>query len=110
MLAALVLPSLSENFGNAVLEAMAYGCPVVVTPGVGLAEAVQAAGAGIVVEGDPASLAGAIGSLTQDEARRAAAGAAGQALVRERYGWSRIAAEMEQHYERLRQAGRAARA
>jgi glycosyltransferase involved in cell wall biosynthesis len=98
-----VLPSVSENFGNAALEAMAHGCPVVLTKDVGLADAVRAAGAGVVSEGDPASLARAIRSLTEDLARRAAAGAAALALAKG-YGWDRIAAEMAGHYERLRHA------
>ena len=104
----LVLPSLSENFGNAALEALAHGCPVVVTPGVGLAEAVQASGAGIVSEGDAASLARAIRALLEDEPRRRAAGAAARALVREKYGWPTVAAQMAGHYERLAREARRA--
>ncbi len=100
----LALPSVSESFGNAALEAMAHGCPVVVTRGVGLAEAVRASGAGVVADGDALSLARAIASLLDDPARRAAAGAAAQALARDRYGWDRVAAEMAQHYEQLRHA------
>ena len=99
-----VLPSVSENFGNAVLEAMAHGCPVVVTKGVGLADAVQAAGAGLVAEADPAALARAIRTYVEDPAARAKAGAAAAALARERYGWDRVAAEMAGHYARLRRA------
>lgn len=99
-----VLPSLSENFGNAVLEAMACGCPVVVTKGVGLAEAVRSVGAGLVAGADPSSLAQAIRTYLDDPAARAKAGAAGAALVRERYGWDRIAAQMAEHYGQLRRA------
>lgn len=102
--AVLVLPSVSENFGNVALEAMARGCPVVLTKDVGLAEAVRAGGAGLVCDGDPASLASAIGALMDDPARRAAMGAAARALARERYGWDRIAAGMTTEYERLRHA------
>jgi glycosyltransferase involved in cell wall biosynthesis len=104
-----VLPSVSENFGNAVLEAMAQGCPVVVTPAVGLAADVQASGAGIVATGDPPALARAIRAFTEEPGRRATAGAAALALVRERYGWGRVAAAMAARYEELvRASGRRA--
>src|SRR5262249_15647879 len=57
---AFVLPSHSESFGNAVIEAMQRGIPVIVTPEVGAAEAVRESGGGIVAEGDEAGLARAI--------------------------------------------------
>ena len=41
-----VLPSYSENFGNVVAEAMAMGCPVAVTPEVGIASLVESGAAG----------------------------------------------------------------
>ena len=96
--AMLVLPSISENFGNAVLEAMAYATPVVVTPGVGLARDVEEAGSGIVTDGEPALLSKAIERLLGDEALRTTMGARGRALVESRFGWDRVAAEMETLY------------
>jgi glycosyltransferase involved in cell wall biosynthesis len=94
--AALVLPSLSENFGNVVLEAMAQATPVVVTPEVGLAPDVEAAGAGVVTA--PGDLATALNALLADPARREEMGRRGRALVEARFTWDHVAAEMEEHY------------
>ena len=94
---ALVLPSYSENFGNVVLEAMAAGCPVVVTPEVGAAEVVQRAGAGLVVEGNPEKLGGALRALAGDRDIRAAMGIRGQAAAAE-LSWSNVARAMAAMY------------
>jgi glycosyltransferase involved in cell wall biosynthesis len=92
--AVLVLASYSENFGNVVLEAMAEGCPVVVTPEVGLASAVRESGAGLVATGDEASLSEAIGRLLADRELRERMGGRGQAVVRERFSWDSVAQRM----------------
>lgn len=98
---ALVLPSYSENFGNAVLEAMAAGCPVVVTPEVGLSSLVERSGAGVVVPGEPAQLAAALQDLLADPCRRREMGLRGRRIAAERFGWDRVAAEMEGVYARI---------
>lgn len=97
----LVLPSYSENFGNVVLEAMAAGCPVIVSREVGVAPMVEARGVGLAVDGDADSLAAAIGALLQDEPRRAAMGKRGAAVARAEYSWPHVAERMEQLYESL---------
>ncbi|HEX4956221.1 MAG TPA: glycosyltransferase [Thermoanaerobaculia bacterium] len=96
--AALVLPSLSENFGNVVLEAWAAGRPAVVTPEVGLAAEVTAAGAGLVAPGDPESLGAALTTLLADPGATDEMGSRGATRVRERYGWDAIAARVEGMY------------
>lgn len=94
----LVLPSYNENFGIVVLEAMAVGCPVVVTPEVGVAPGVKASGAGIVVNGDPVSLALGINALLGDAERRSEMGAAGVATAKREYSWDGVARKMDQFY------------
>jgi glycosyltransferase involved in cell wall biosynthesis len=102
-----VLPSFSENFGNTVLEAMQSGRPVVVTPEVGAAEIVRAAGGGIVADGDPTSLGAAIDRLLADGALADAMGAAGRRHVHANLSWAGIAADMEALYDAIRFSRRA---
>ena len=96
--AVFALPSYSENFGIAVLEAMACAVPVVVTPEVGLAGTVRDAGAGIVVSGDAVLLGAAIASLIADPARARALGRAGRAAAEGQFSWDAIAGQMRAVY------------
>jgi glycosyltransferase involved in cell wall biosynthesis len=98
--AALVLPSYSENFGNSVLEAMAAGRPVAVTPEVGLAEVVREERAGIVAEGDPAALGEALRAFLADPDREAM-GRRGADAAHRRFGWKAVALEMEKVYREV---------
>jgi glycosyltransferase involved in cell wall biosynthesis len=94
----LVMPSSSENFGNVVIEAMAAGCPVVVTPEVGAADIVRESGAGAVVAGEPAALAEGISRLTVDPAALERMGQKGREFVRHRCSWENVAMQMEAAY------------
>ena len=99
--AALVLPSYSENFGNSVLEALAAGCPAVVTPEVGLAGVLRESGSGIVAEGAPERLGEALARLLADPVERAEMGRRGIALARSRFSWEVVATAMEKVYQEI---------
>jgi len=94
----LVLPSYSENFGNVVVEAMAAGRPVVVTPGVGAADIVRESAAGAVLEGDPALLGAGIRRLIADPIALERMGQEGREFVRHRYSWETVGRQMEEAY------------
>lgn len=97
-----VLASHSESFGNAVLEAMQHGLPMVVTRDVGAAEVVREAGCGTVVDGDADELGRAIEQLVDNPEFARSIGEAGRRHVREHYGWPKVAARMEGFYRSLR--------
>jgi glycosyltransferase involved in cell wall biosynthesis len=81
-----VLPSRSEGFSNAIVEAMAVSLPVVATNVGGNAEAVQDGVSGFIVPSeDPAALADAILALLSDPERARQMGAAGKKLVAEKF-------------------------
>ena len=89
-----VLLSTSENFGNAVLEALAMETPVVLSRDVGLADEVIHADAGII------GLDG-VANLLRDRERRAQMGRNGRMLVESRFAWPRVAQEMEEAYLKI---------
>ncbi len=101
-----VLPSYSENFGIAVLEAMASGVPVIVTPEVGLAKAVSDAKAGLVVDGTPERIGAAIAQLVASPALRSRMGEAGREAAIRDYSWDSIAEQMEAVYVKVARNGK----
>jgi glycosyltransferase involved in cell wall biosynthesis len=88
-----VNPSLSESFGRSLIEAMAFGRPVVVTRTGGMTEIVEDKREGFVVApDDPSALAAAIGKLLSDPELAYRMGNAGRETVVARYNWDEIAA------------------
>jgi glycosyltransferase involved in cell wall biosynthesis len=99
--AVFVLPSFSENFGMVVAEAMARGCPVVVTDTVNASEHVAAAGCGVVVPRDVGRLAEALTNVLTDPTARTRLGGAGARYAADRLAWPRVAEELVGVYQTL---------
>jgi glycosyltransferase involved in cell wall biosynthesis len=72
------------------VDAMAAGRPVVVTPRVETARIVRDAGCGLVVEDDVAALAAGLSALLDDPDRAARLGASGRQLAERRFDWGVI--------------------
>jgi glycosyltransferase involved in cell wall biosynthesis len=77
-----VLPSYSENFGIAVIEAMAAAVPVIITDQVGICREVGQGKAGLVIAAAFEPLRNAIVRLLSDEPLRTALGQNGRILAR----------------------------
>jgi len=96
-----VLPSYGENFGLAVVEAMACGVPVLISDKVGIWPEIAEAKAGMVTPCDPDKIADAIDTLVYDPERRATLGDRGRKLVLEHFSIDRMAERMERAYQPL---------
>jgi glycosyltransferase involved in cell wall biosynthesis len=92
------LPSYSENFGIAVIEALHAGLPCVLGSAVGVADSVRSAGAGTVVETNAASIAGGILRYLESSKLRASAAKAALALAQREYSVSEMGARLQQLY------------
>jgi glycosyltransferase involved in cell wall biosynthesis len=93
------LPSLTENFGIAVVEAMAAGVPSIVSPHVNIAPQIAAVGAGIVAPRDPGSFATAIARVLADAAHASDLRQRGRDFAR-RYDWNAVAPQLASMYKR----------
>jgi len=103
--------SVSEGFGNAVLEAQASGLPVVCSDAEGLAENVEDGVTGIVVaRRDGPALADALVALARDPERRAAMGHAGSARAAARFALADQLDAIERFYRGVGSAPADARA
>ncbi len=97
-----VLPSRSEGFSNALIEAMAASLPVVATDVGGNSEAVIDGVNGFTVPSDnPAALATAITRLLSDPLMAKAMGAAGKVIVAEKFTTEVMMTRISCIYENL---------
>jgi glycosyltransferase involved in cell wall biosynthesis len=93
------LPSKTENFGNVVVEAMAAGVPVVISPEVNLASELASAHAGLVRERTPEKFAEGITSLLENNDLRSEFVARGRAFAR-RFDFGAVAPLLIDMYAR----------
>jgi len=96
---AFILPSFSEGLPMVILEAWAYGKPVLMTPECNLPEGF-AANAAIRIEPSAESIAQGLHMLFQSSiSDLQSAGSRGRALVAEKFAWPKIASEMKSVYD-----------
>jgi glycosyltransferase involved in cell wall biosynthesis len=96
-----VLPSYSENFGIALVEAMAAGLPCVMSDQVGIAADAKEYDAGLVVPCEAGALASAMARLLDDSELRDSLGTNGRRLVEERFSIEAMSNSLVELYDRV---------
>jgi glycosyltransferase involved in cell wall biosynthesis len=99
-----VLCSEHENFGNAALEALAAGTPVLLTPAVDITQMCVAAGIGYEAPLQQRAWSDQFANLLSDPRSLRAVGDRAKEWVAEEFAWEKIAAQLVQRYEALPRA------
>jgi glycosyltransferase involved in cell wall biosynthesis len=95
------LTSHSENFGIAVLEALAAGTTVLVTPGVALADLVEQQHLGYVAKLDIAAIASSLQQALEHPQQVKSMGAFARQLISQRYTWDKVACNLSDIYSQI---------
>lgn len=96
-----VLPSYTENFGIAVVEAMAAGLPIVISNRVNIWREIDDARAGLVMNPDPTEVARAMLTLFDNPTIAREMGESGRRLVRERFSWRAAGDQLIALYQKI---------
>lgn len=92
------LTSHSENFGVAVLESLAAGVPVLLTPGVALSAMVLDNKLGYVVDLDVKAISTCLSEILKNKQANDTIGRKAQYFMEEHYTWDKIALRLIQIY------------
>lgn len=95
------LTSYSENFGVAVLEALAASLPAVVTPGVALSAEIQTHKLGFVPEPTPTAIADALRHCLDKPQEATVRGDRARQFILENYAWNSIAPRLFEVYQSI---------
>ncbi|MFA6407397.1 MAG: glycosyltransferase [Candidatus Paceibacterota bacterium] len=96
-----VLPSYSENFGMAIIEAMYCELPVVVTEGVGISKDILSARAGHIIKKNEKELADSVVELLNNSEGAHKMGERGKKLVQSEFAIEGVAQNMYDEYNKL---------
>jgi glycosyltransferase involved in cell wall biosynthesis len=96
-----VLPSVSENFGLAVIEAQLAGVPVVTSMNVPAGNFAAKVGSGLVCDGSAEQLESSICSILDDPERARQMGASGAAAVQAEFSLDNFGRRLEELYQNV---------
>ena len=97
------LTSYSEGFSLAILEALAYGKPVVITEGCNF-EDVGTYSAGFIKPPEPEAIASSLETILYDSALRKRMGENAVNLIKEKYTWDIVADKTLEFYNHVLEA------